>query len=551
MTDRWTLAQLSGTIRWVLSLEYAGGTWYMSDEAIDIDSGAGGTIVLTDGLLDVGETVESIDLWATEAPRRSCSVAFDLGLDVAALIEEGHDLAGCTAELAQLADGDPWTARRPFVRGRLVEPQYGAAAEGVQASIEQDVLTDESEIRTVNVTPLAFAIAQQAITGLEFIGSTSPGFDENVALVVPIVLGTPGRGLNPGTIATRIETFRVPATTDYFYLWLIAGHAVEATSVTLRATDGTEAVFSVQTCTLASGENVSFVTDFVGVAVPTWTNTTEAAVVVWTGGGGLVDQNYGALRYAGDYVAWLLALTEQDVDHARVNLAREQLRAYEIATYLDEPIAVAEYIREVILDILPLSMMVGPRGVYPYVWRWDATTEDAVAEWDLTSDLDISRESVVTYEDADRVENTVQLLYGWAPRAQSYTGEMWAVGNPALRPRGLQFGGATSLSRSYWTDPVLARSVVRYGVRRGALESAIVHDDLTATHVLAWRSRRWALPSRVVEYSAPQTYGWIEPGDLVTVTDPDLAWTKRLCLVQSRGWASDGSVRYTLRVQEG
>jgi len=55
----------------------------------------------------------------------------------------------------------------------------------------------------------------------------------------------------------------------------------------------------------------------------------------------------------------------------------------------------------------------------------------------------------------------------------------------------------------------------------------------------------------VVEYSAPQTYAWVEPGDYVTVTDPDLAWTERLCLVQSRAWAADGSVRYTLRVQEG
>ena len=551
MTDRWTPAQLSGTIRWVLSLEYAGGTWYLSDEAMTIDDGAGGSIVLTDGLLETSDTMESIDLWATEAPRRSCGVAFDLGIDVAALIEEGHDLAGCVVELAQLADGDAWTARRPFARGRLVEPQYGAQGEGVQASIEQDVLTDESEIRTVSVTPLAFAFAAQAVTGLEYIGSTNPNFDATASVVLPVVLGTPGNGLTPGTIATRVETFRVPATTDYYFLWMIAGHAVDATTVTLRATDGTEATFPVLTCTLDSGEVVSFVSDFVGVAVPTWTNTTESAVVIWNDGGGLIDQSIGPLRYAGDYLAWLLSLTEQEVDYARVNLAREQLRAFQVSTYLDESVTVAEYIREVVLDIVPISMTVGPRGVYPLVWRWDATVDDAVAAWDLTTDLDIARESVVTYEDADKVANTVQLKYGWAPRAEDYTREMWAVGDPASRPRGLRFGGAASLALSYWSDPILARSTVRYGVRRDALETAIVHDDLTASRVLAWRSRRWALPSRVVEYSASQTYGWVEPGDYVTVTDPDLAWSERLCLVQSRAWAADGSVRYTLRVQEG
>ena len=222
-----------------------------------------------------------------------------------------------------------------------------------------------------------------------------------------------------------------------------------------------------------------------------------------------------------------------------------------MATYIDEPVTVADYIREAVLDVVPVSMMVGPKGIYPLVWRWDATSIDAVATWDLTTDLDIARESVVTYEDADKVANTVQLRYGYSPQLDDYTREMWAVGDPASRPRGLRFGGASSLNLSYWSDPILARSTVRYGVRRDALETAIVHDDLTASRVLAWRSRRWALPSRVVEYSAPQTYGWVEPGDYVTVTDPDLAWTERLCLVQSRAWAADGSVRYTLRVQEG
>ena len=551
MTDRWTPAQLSGTIRWVLSLEYAGGTWYMTDEAMTIDDGAGGSIVLTDGLLETSDTVESIDLWATDAPRRSCGVAFDLGIDVAALVEEGHDLAGCTAELAQLADGDAWTARRPFVRGRLVEPQYGAQGEGVQASIEQDVLTDESTIEPLVVRGSDAGPAASLVTGHTYdpVEAATLGDDINAALTIPVVLGTPGAGTSPGTRAVRLRFFQDAATLDWYNYWLIAGHAVDATSVTLQASDGTFASFTVQQATLSGGEVFSFIADNLSVVV--WSNSTETATVLWDNGGGLIDQNSGALQHAGDYVAWLIALTAQEVDRGRVNAARLALSAYRVAGYIDEAVGIADYIREAVLDIVPVSMMVGPRGVYPYVWRWDATSEDAVAAWDLTTDLDIARESVVTYEDADKVANTVQLLYGWDPRADTYTREMWAVGDPASRPRGLRFGGASSLALSYWSDPILARSTVRYGVRRDALETAIVHDDLTASRVLAWRSRRWALPSRVVEYSAPQTYGWVEPGDYVTVTDPDLAWTERLCLVQSRAWAADGSVRYTLRVQEG
>jgi hypothetical protein len=513
----------------------------MTDEAMTIDDGAGGSIVLTDGLLETSDTVESIDLWATEAPRRSCGVAFDLGIDVAALVEEGHDLAGCTAELAQLADGDAWTARRPFVRGRLVEPQYGAQGEGVQASIEQDVLTDESTIEPLSVQAQTIADAFVA-AGYSLVGVAASG------VVVPVVLGTPGGGIVGGSRAVGVGIVAI-GMTGPFAVYAIAAHPVAATTVQLlNPADGSSVSLPVVQYTIEGGSVVSLVLDDLSVSPWTPTNT---PVVVWDDGGGLVAEGIGELTHAGDFVAWLLSLTEQEVDQGRVNLARSSLAAFEVSGYVDDAVVIADYIREAVLDILPVSMMVAPRGVYPYVWRWDATSEDAVAAWDLTTDLDIARESVVTYEDGDKVANTVQLRYGWSPQRDDYTREMWAVGDPASRPRGLRFGGASSLALSYWSDPILARSTVRYGVRRDVLETAIVHDDLTASRVLAWRSRRWALPSRVVEYSAPQTYGWVEPGDYVTVTDPDLAWSERLCLVQSRAWASDGSVRYTLRVQEG
>ena len=152
----------------------------------------------------------------------------------------------------------------------------------------------------------------------------------------------------------------------------------------------------------------------------------------------------------------------------------------------------------------------------------------------------------MTYEDGDKVENVVVLRYGWNPATESYASEIWAVGDDQ-RPGG---GNFLNLARSRWQDPILARSVARYGARRVTMESAVIADKLTAERVLAWRSRRWALPSRTVQYACAQRWAWIEPGDYVTVTDSSLAWTSKLCLVQERAWDDDGSVRYTLRVQE-
>ena len=549
MTDRWTPSQLAGPIRWVLSLEYAGGTWYLGQESVTVDDGVGGTIVISDGLLDVADMTETLDLWSTDSPRRSVPVEFDLGLDVAALIEEGHDLAGCVAELAQLAEGDAWTSRRPFVRGRLQEPQYGAEGENVRASIEQDVLSSEE---TIDVSVVAGQDALDALiaTGTYVVhvvdptaGLIAPTFDH----AAPIIIGTPGNAGASGSPTKHIAYAEDAPSGAVFLVYLLAGHAVAATTVLLtNSNDGTTGTgtvlnLSVNGTTIALG-----MYDLTGATL----NYLGPISVTWNDGGGLLDETGGTLTTAGDFLAWLLRITEQQVDHGRVNAAREALRAYKVGTYLDEAITVADYIREAVLDVVPVSVTVGPRGVYPYVWRHDATTADAIAHLDVTEHPDLEREDVVTYEDGDRVVNTLQLMYQWNPQTESYGAEIWAVGDPASRPRGLRFGGLASLTRSYWSDPVLARSVARYGVRRETLETAIVADTLTAERVLAWRSRRWALPSRVVEYGCAQRWAWIEPGDFVTVTDPDLAWAKRLCLVQSRTWADDGSVRYALRVME-
>lgn len=551
MTDRWTPSQLAGTLRWVLSLEYAGGTWYLGQESITIDDGTGGTIVISDGLLDLADMTETLDLWSTDSPRRSVPVEFDLGVDVAALVEQGHDLAGCVAELAQLADGDDWSARRPFVRGRLQEPQYGAEGEGVRASIEQDVLSSDE---TIDVSTV---IGQDVLDALVATGTYIVYVvDPTIGLVAvtedqpaPIVIGTPGGGVTSGSPARRVCSVEDATTGAISLVYLLAGHAVAATAVTLTNTDDdTTGVATTLNLTLG-GTQIALGLFPLAAATLNYLGPISAT---WDAGGGLLDETGGVLETAGDYLAWLLRLTEQQVDHGRVNAARDALRAFNIGTYLDESVTVADYIREAVLDIVPVSLAVGPRGVYPYVWRWDATADDAVAHFDVTEDPDIERDGLVTYEDGDRVVNTLQLLYRWNPQTEAYGAEIWAVGDPASRPRGLRFGGSTaSLTRSYWTDPVLAVSVGRYGIRRETLETAIVVDVLTAEHVLAWRSRRWALPSRVVDYTCPQRWAWIEPGDLVTVTDPDLSWSERLCLVQSRAWASDGSVRYTLRVQEG
>ena len=547
MTDRWTPSQLAGTLRWVLSLEYAGGTWYLGQESMTIDDGAGGTIVISDGLLDLADMTETLDLWSTDSPRRSVPVMFDLGVDVAALIEQGHDLAGCVAELAQLADGDDWSARRPFAVGRLQEPQYGADGEGVRASIEQDVLSSDETITASYVGEDILDALVASGTYTAYYTGPGAGLGElDVTRPAAIVIGTPGGGVVSGSRAKRVVYVQHVTSLVISLVFLIAGHAVAATSVTLTNSEDFSSGVAPVINLSVNGTQVALALYPTALASLNYLGT---ITTTWDSGGGLIDETGGVMETAGDFLAYLLRLTEQEVDHARVNASREALRAFTIGTYLDESVTVADYIREAMLDIVPVSMAIGPRGVYPYVWRYDATVDDAVAHLDVTEDPDIERDGLVTYEDADKIANTVELSYGWSPSDEKYTSLLTSRGDG--RVTRVQSGARAGNALPYYTDIVLTQSFARYGARRATIKTGLVHDELTASRVLAWRSRRYALPSRVVDYTCPQRWAWIEPGDFITVTDPDLAWSERLCLVQSRAWASNGSVRYTLRVQEG
>lgn len=544
MTDRWSDDQLARTIRWVLSLEYAGGTWYLSDYTATADDGNGGTISISDGLFAVSGAEEAIDLWSTDTPRRSCGVEFDLGVDIAALIEQGQDLAGCIAELSQLAEGDAWTDRRPFVRGRLSDPQYGAVGESVKASIEQDVMTSDVQIEPVTFTYREMAEAIEATSTFELV--TILGNDTiNTQVTAPVIIGTPGASIIPGSKAVAIpeaagEFWQMPVLNRYIF-WVIAGHAVEANYVTLQAEDLSEQLCGVQQVTLANGNVISYVrVQILGGPAPTWYNRSPTMTVKWTHGGGMVEQTVGSLTTAGDFIAWMLTLTPVQVDLGRLATVRGLLAPYKVSTYIDEAVAISDYVRDVIFDVVPVSFVAGPHGIYPYVWRWDATTEDAVAELDTTSQLDVTRESLVTYEGADKIINTITLKHGLSAVDDEF--KMVAVGGADDH--------TLTTYRKFWSDSIISRSVARYGIKPATIETALVHDIDTALRVIAWQGRRKALPSRVVSYSCDQRWGWIEPGDYVTVTDPELAWSKKLCLVQSRAWADDGTVRYSFRVQE-
>jgi hypothetical protein len=154
---------------------------------------------------------------------------------------------------------------------------------------------------------------------------------------------------------------------------------------------------------------------------------------------------------------------------------------------------------------------------------------------DTSVETDVTRVSRVAYEGRSDVSNAGTFRYRVNPLTDEYARSISYTGDP------------TSVS-NIWTDDVLRRSYGQFGRIVRDWESGIISDEATAARVVAWRSRRYALPTRTVQYALPPRYGSIRRGDILSLTDADVGFDNDVALVQSIRWTEDHGLVVSLRV---
>ena len=84
-----------------------------------------------------------------------------------------------------------------------------------------------------------------------------------------------------------------------------------------------------------------------------------------------------------------------------------------------------------------------------------------------------------------------------------------------------------------------------------SLNSAVVYDPATAAAVLAWRMQAFAFGHKFLEGVAPEnTHGWMQVGDVVTVTSSRLAFDRQVGMVQQLEYSNDGFVAFRIAIIE-
>jgi hypothetical protein len=129
--------------------------------------------------------------------------------------------------------------------------------------------------------------------------------------------------------------------------------------------------------------------------------------------------------------------------------------------------------------------------------------------------------------------NTIRVAYG----IDAMTGDHRAADLLHGDPDRISNGTATASSR------ITRISVARYGEVPVELQTSVVWDPATAAAVAYQAALRHALPVRRINYLCPQSFGWLEEGSGVQVTDSELSLSNVFGLVSEVQDLTDGSVR--------
>lgn len=525
MADLYSETEADGArLVWLLDLTYAGEILRLATEAITVSSDGGD--------LQYIASLESVswsdDLRGTEDGQSvSISATAPPGYSWADRVAAGHVLAFATAALSVIRTGDPYESRVRLIDGTVDGPEHGADGEPVRFSLESTAAADRGAI----------------LDGPSIIGLFTWPLALNRAQgkAYPIVLGQP-----------KSATDTMPCTPAWVVhhadrRLLIAGHRVGAASV--QVSDQVSPGFTilpVETVVDARGTEVAT------VILPTSGSGAYSAqgiyYVSWSfpNGWGLEHPRGGRpLTGAGDVLEWVLARSTMDVDRGRTAATVDRLNAYQLAGFIDDLEATAwDWVRANLLPILPVEIKRGPDGIYPVILPYDAISADAVAVIDVPRD-GLYRSSAVEWQAAaaGRSANEIRVRYALDIDQGDYTRTLVVHGDPDLGT-GDDLELHHACRRSRLQSPYSGPSVY-------TVSADLVYEQDTAARIGRWLASSMAIPSRRISYDAPIRLAYLQPGDVVTLTDPDLSLTAQLCMVRSVTLSDSPTIGIGLETIEG
>lgn len=519
-------AAINDAAQLLLTLRIGGAVMRLTDgQAISVstrNTNSDGPYRFDSGLQPVTGIERSVSWFSGAAPQQSVSVSIVSTRDLAQVASWGVALAQGTAELAQIYSGQEWEDRRVLVYGCVSDVLYGDVGEVVQFAITEQPEDDRSTIisSTQRVTSDTFPRADSvAARGAAYVG-TNERMDPNVlGQSYPVVIGRPGVGAQLRTAGT-IAGYNVNAVPALYvertdsnvtvadHVYLLAGHALEATTVAVRnVTEGEEYDVTVATGVDRLGQLFSYGTPDINANIPTGDNA--ELYCTYDDGGGLPDPyGPGDLRRADHIIQWALENSTLRIDRSMLPRL-ECLRSYVFDGFINDPaLSNWRWLADNILPLLPVSVGVGADGVYVAPWNHRATERDAVAY--LEEGRNFSTFTPISGSGIDGVVNDLTIEFGQNIETGGYA--MW---RQLTGKRETVETGTNYIAESPW----FRASRTAFGHRVGSkIQTGYVWDPATAEQILQWQARAYSFPRLSMGGMVGREFDWLQPGDVVSLT---------------------------------
>ena len=525
---------LANDLIWLLSIEYAGRLWRWSSEPITLTDASGDVQQFDGGLegLDVEQVLPSFG----ESPDMlSASLDLMWPSDVALLVSQGHDLSAATGELALFVRGTSFDDRYVLIDGNISQPQYGDANEPVSLTLEEHPFDDGALI------PAATAIISEDAgnDGWDNDGDQYPLPFGGVGEYTTALGGTKNLRQSPAILADATAATEV-------VLLIVAGHHVPTTTNTVTIGTTVEDDWYSGTATLTR------TIDGLGQQITQATLTTAHDAVHadfrhqskywvrWTHGSSLPDDVSGTpITGAGSLITWMLRRSSLRFDHESWGSATTALNEYQVHGYINEQVTPWQWVEENLLPLLPVTIHASSAGLYPVIWRHDATTADAVER--ITAGAGILRVGAVEYDKLP-TDTTQHMQLDWAYDDGDGEHRRTTIIRPAdnsarLKNEMHSVHTQTSASRYANTNSL-------------TVSSDVVYDAATATRVMSWWALAKGFTHRLIKYEMPQHFAWLRIGDVVTITDDGIHLTDEVALVRSVSRTDRGRLLVGLQLVE-
>jgi hypothetical protein len=242
--------------------------------------------------------------------------------------------------------------------------------------------------------------------------------------------------------------------------------------------------------------------------------------------GGLLNPfGAGALEGGGDVCRWALQASGLLVDYSSWDAIAPVLNGYVFAGCINEPVKPVEWLESEIVPYLPIDIINGGAGLRPVLsLLYQSLYLRPIVYADIETSPDFLQVgSLESITEPSNIINVIEMQYG-------YTVFNDAMAYSLTSDNLLQPGADNLLTSSQ------LQSIERFGRREATIETGYIYDSATAGRVIRDRLMVSCMPVMLCDFEAAQYFGYLQVGQVISLTAQDLHLSEALCQIVSKQW---------------